>query len=152
MPSNAMKGLTVTVSIVVLFGLFMVLRDDAEREPAKTTAVSPPPGQAPSERSRGDATTNRSDRTQEDEVPVITVKGGQPVGGVQELTFESGAVIRFAVRSDLADEAHLHGYDVSKPVEPGGSETFELPADIEGVFELELEERGVPIAEISVVP
>ena len=83
---------------------------------------------------------------------MVTIKNGQPVGGVQELTFESGADIRFAVRSDVADEAHLHGYDFSKPVEPGVAERFDLPADIEGVFELELEERGVTIAEISVVP
>lgn len=152
MPSNAMKGLTVAMSAVALFGLFLVLREDSEREPAKTTAVSPPAARAPSEGSRADATTSRSDRVREDDVPVVSVKGGQPVGGVRELTFESGAEIRFAVRSDVADEAHLHGYDVSKPVEPGGSGTFELPADIEGVFELELEERGVPIAEISVVP
>ena len=34
----------------------------------------------------------------------------------------------------------------------GGSVTFEFPAEIEGIFELELEERAVPLAELQVNP
>ncbi|MGE0066133.1 MAG: hypothetical protein AB7T48_02165 [Solirubrobacterales bacterium] len=85
-------------------------------------------------------------------VPTIVVRGGEPVGGVAELSFDAGEVVRFKVESDVADELHLHGYDISKPVAAGGSATFEFPADIEGIFELELEERAVPLAELQVNP
>lgn len=85
-------------------------------------------------------------------IPTIVVRGGEPVGGVAELSFDAGEVVRFKVTSDIADELHLHGYDISKPVAAGGSATFEFPADIEGIFELELEERAVPLAELQVNP
>lgn len=85
-------------------------------------------------------------------IPTIVVRGGEPVGGVAELSFDAGDVVRFKVTSDVADELHLHGYDISKPVAAGGSATFEFPAEIEGIFELELEERAVPLAELQVNP
>jgi hypothetical protein len=39
-----------------------------------------------------------------------------------------------------------------KDVEAGGSASFEFTADIEGVFEIELEETKTPIAELTVEP
>lgn len=86
------------------------------------------------------------------DVPVIEVKGGAPVGGVQELTFSSGDQIEFEVSSDAAAEVHVHGYDVAQDVPAGGSTEFSFPADIEGVFEVELEQTATHIAEITVNP
>ena len=71
---------------------------------------------------------------------------------MRELEFESGGEIEVSVSSDAAYEIHLHGYDVSEDVPAGGSAEFSVPADIEGVFEMEIEDTAVPIAEISVVP
>jgi hypothetical protein len=86
------------------------------------------------------------------EVPVIVVKGGGPVGGVRELTYEKGDRIRFKVESDVGDEIHVHGYNLTKDVEAGGSVSFSFPATIEGVFEAELEDRGEQIIELTVNP
>lgn len=86
------------------------------------------------------------------QIPTIVVRGGEPVGGVAELDFDAGEVVRFRVKSDVADELHLHGYDISKPVSAGGSASFEFTADIEGIFELELEERAVQLAELQINP
>jgi len=86
------------------------------------------------------------------EIPTIVIRGGQPVDGVAELTVNQGEEVRFKVKSDVADEVHLHGYDISKEVSAGGSVTFDFPAEIEGIFEVELEERAVPIAELAVEP
>jgi hypothetical protein len=74
------------------------------------------------------------------------------VGGVEELEFDKGDQVRFVVRSDVADEVHVHGYDKTEDVPAGGSVRFSFPADIEGVFEIELEGRGEPIAELRVNP
>lgn len=84
--------------------------------------------------------------------PTIVVRGGEPVGGVAELSFDAGDEIRFRVRSDVSDEVHIHGYDVSEEVAAGSSVSFAFPADIEGIFEVELEQRAVPIAELRVNP
>jgi len=84
--------------------------------------------------------------------PTIVVKNGGPAGGVRELDYTQGEEIRFKVDSDVSDEVHVHGYDVMKDVEAGGSVSFGFPADIEGIFEVELEGRTQQIAEIRVNP
>lgn len=85
-------------------------------------------------------------------MPTIVVKGGQPVGGIRDLRYKKGDRIHFEVRSDVADEIHVHGYDLMKDVAAGGSASFDFPASIEGVFEAELEGRNEQIAEIRVNP
>ena len=85
-------------------------------------------------------------------IPVIRIRGGKPVGGVQKFNYNKGDQIRIKVDSDVGDEVHFHGYDIGKDVKPGGSVTFNLPASIEGVFEMELESRGEQIAEVRVNP
>jgi len=82
----------------------------------------------------------------------IVVRNGDPVGGVQELEYSAGDQVEFTVRSDVADEIHVHGYDLMKDVEAGGSASFSFPADLEGIFEVELEESGTQIAELRVNP
>ena len=85
-------------------------------------------------------------------VPTIEVKNDEPVGGIQELEFDSGEDIRFRVSSDAAEEIHVHGYDIAKEVAAGGSVEFDFPGEIEGIFEVELEELGTQIAELRVNP
>jgi FlaG/FlaF family flagellin (archaellin) len=82
----------------------------------------------------------------------IVVENGEPVGGIQELEYDAGDQIAFRVESDVADEIHVHGYDLMKDVEAGGSVEFAFPAEIEGIFEAELEGRKEQIAEIRVNP
>ncbi|UJA21519.1 hypothetical protein HJD18_15730 [Thermoleophilia bacterium SCSIO 60948] len=86
------------------------------------------------------------------EQPVIELEEGQPVGGVRELAYSPGDTIRFAVDSDVDDEIHFHGYDVSVPVKAGEQSQVVAIATLEGVFEVELEDRVIPIAEVTVSP
>jgi hypothetical protein len=85
-------------------------------------------------------------------VPTIVIRNGEPVGGVKELEYSAGQEIRFEVTSDVADEVHVHGYDLMQDVPAGGTVSFDFPADIEGIFEAELEGRKEQIAEIRVNP
>jgi hypothetical protein len=82
----------------------------------------------------------------------IVVRAGKPVGGVKRLEYEGGERVRLSVRSDVADEVHVHGFDIKKNVRVGASVRFGFPADIEGVFEVELEDRKIEIAELRVKP
>ena len=86
------------------------------------------------------------------EVPTIVVREGEPVGGVQTLEYSAGEEIRFRVSSDAAEEIHVHGYDIAKDVPAGGTVEFAFPAELEGIYEAELEELGVQIAELRVNP
>lgn len=97
--------------------------------------------------SSSDTTSNTSGK-----VPTIVVKHGKPVGGIKDLTYNKGEQIHFIVDSDVSDEIHVHGYDIMKDVEAGGSVSFDFPASIEGVFEAELEGRKEQIIELTVNP
>lgn len=85
-------------------------------------------------------------------VPTIVVRGGEPVGGVEELSYDAGEQVRFAVRSDTADELHIHGYDVERALPAGRTVQVRFPASIEGIFEAELHESGARIAELRIEP
>ena len=105
----------------------------------KTTATTPP------------ATTTTPSATAP-AGPVIRVKGGQPVGGVKDITVKQGDTIRLTVTSDEPQEVHMHGYDVAKEAAPGAPARFVVPATINGVFEVELEKTAVQIAKLTVEP
>jgi hypothetical protein len=80
----------------------------------------------------------------------IVVVDGSPKGGIVRQTVSKGDRVVLVVTSDVADEIHLHGYDVSREVEAGGSVRLPFTATIPGRFEVELEQRGVQIADITV--
>jgi hypothetical protein len=135
MQSRRMGALVAVIAVIAAVLLFVVLRDD-EGGGESTVAE----------------TTTADTTTAESEVATIVVEDGQPVGGVAELEFTKGEAIRFVVESDVDEEVHLHGYDIGKDVSAGGTVQFDVPATIEGVFEVELEQSVVPLAEITVNP
>jgi hypothetical protein len=148
MGSNGTRLAVVALAVGAAVVLFIVL-SGGDDEPSSTTAAT-----------NTTQTTTKEERPEkpkpkpkpEPEVPAIVVRGGEPVGGVQKLEFQSGDRVRFVVRSDQAAVFHLHGYDVEQSVPANGRTEFDLPADIEGVFELEDHETLAQIAEVSVVP
>jgi hypothetical protein len=87
------------------------------------------------------------------QVPTIVVdKNGEPVGGITEITVNTGDEVRFKVKSAVAEEIHVHGYDLMKDVPAGGTVSFSFPAEIEGIFEAELEGHAEQILELRVEP
>jgi heme/copper-type cytochrome/quinol oxidase subunit 2 len=82
----------------------------------------------------------------------IRVVGGRPQGGIQRPKVQQGERVTLVVTSDVADEIHVHGYDVSADAAPGSPARLSFDAEIPGRFEVELEERGVQIAELTVEP
>jgi peptidoglycan hydrolase-like protein with peptidoglycan-binding domain len=80
----------------------------------------------------------------------VVVKGGKPVGGIQRATAKKGQKVAIVVHSDVADEVHVHGYDLHKDVTAGGTVRIVFPATITGVFEAELESRKLQIVEFTV--
>jgi len=83
---------------------------------------------------------------------VVSFRGGKVVGGSQKLSFEKGETARFSIASDVADEIHVHGYDIYKDVPAGGRARFSFKADIEGIFEVELHDRAIEVAQLRVEP
>ena len=147
---NRSLGLAVTaLAVAVAVALFVVLREDDEPANETTTETTAQQTSTTQERQEPNEQTTTT-TTEKPEVPRIVVKGGEPVGGVQELSFEQGEDILFVVESDTEDEVHLHGYDLDVAVGPRKPAIFELRASIPGVFELELHHAVTQIAEITV--
>jgi hypothetical protein len=82
----------------------------------------------------------------------IAVVGGRPQGGIHRPSVKQGRKVLLVVTSDVADEIHLHGYDFSADAGPGKTARIPFNATIPGRFEIELEQRGIQIAELEVRP
>lgn len=96
---------------------------------------------------------DKSSTTDAGTVPTIVVnQNAEPVGGIAELTYHEGDQIHFKVTSAIADEVHLHGYDIMKDVKAGGTVSYDFPATIEGVFEAEMENQKQQIIQLTVEP
>jgi hypothetical protein len=100
--------------------------------------------------SGSDNNSNTNTTTTANEPVVINVVNGKPQGGVTKITVKKNDPVRFKVNSDVSDEIHVHGYDFHKDVEKGGSVSFNFPAKIGGIFDIELESRGEQIASLEV--
>ena len=142
MQSTAARAVLLVVLAAAAVGLFVVLSggDDDDGGSETTTETT--------------ATTGTTTAPPEPEFEVITMKNGEPVGGVQELEYTKGDQIRIEVRLDEPQEdVHIHGYDIEK-LNPSGTVKFDFPADLDGIFELEAHgpSGDVPLAEIVVNP
>ena len=140
-------------AIAVVVVLFVVLAggDDNGGSDNTTSTQSQAAGSTGTAGASG-ATGATGKSESKPQVPTIEVVDGKPQGGIQRLTYTKGDPVKFAVKSDVADEIHVHGYDLKKDVPAGGTVRFSFPASIEGVFEVELEGRAQQIAELRVTP
>jgi hypothetical protein len=149
------KAALIAAGLGLIVSLFVALRsnDDNDGSPATTataattaqTATEAPP--AETAEAPPPATTAAG--------PVelsYTVVGGLPEGGIARDTVELDSDVVVTVTSDVADEVHLHGYDLSADVAPGAPATIRFEANAPGRFEIELENTGVQIAELEVRP
>ena len=88
-------------------------------------------------------------------VQVITVNNGNPVGGVETLTYNKGDQVQLEVRLNTPEEeVHVHGYEREAPAEHSPVR-LSFPANLDGVFEIELhklDHTEAPIAELHVNP
>ena len=145
--------LIVAAGIAVAVVLFFVFRPDGDDD----DSANPPPPPSPT-------TTPTTVQTQPPPPPTtpkpaqsvvqvpIVVRGGTPAGGIRRVTVAKNRTVVLLVRSDVADEVHLHGYDLMRDVEPGVPVRLRFRATIPGRFEAELEDRGLQIADITVKP
>jgi hypothetical protein len=145
MRSPLARGAIALAALAAVVVLFVVLAGgDDDGDGATTQAQTGTGTTGPAERDKPKPAKPAVER--------IVVEGGKPRGGVKRLSFDRGDRVRFVVESDVADEVHVHGYDISKDVPAGGSVRFSFPARLEGVFEVELEGRHEQIAELRVNP
>jgi hypothetical protein len=158
--SSMRKALLAVVAVAVLAVAFALFQPGDDDEPSTTTAEPPATTgeQATVEEPAADGedatgpTATAPAATPEPAATLLSVRGGEPVGGVKTIEVEKGDRIRFTVSSDQSDEVHVHGYDLEKPVGPSAPARFSFTADADGIFEVELHGSGAQIASLEVQP
>ena len=144
-----MRLLIAVAGAVAAIVLFFVLRaeDETSFEPAgpRTTETAATPTTEPT-------VTQPVTPRRVGLLARVEVRGGRPVGGVQRFRVQKGARVVLVVRSDVPDHVHVHGHDLMRDVGPRATARLAFRATLTGRFEVELEERGVPIAELEVRP
>jgi hypothetical protein len=144
MQSRAARLGVLGAAIVAAVVLFIVLQndngDDGDGDGGTTT---------------GATTTTGTVTTTVPTVDVLTVRDGQPVGGVTTLTYDKGDQVRLQVRLNTPEEeVHVHGYEITQPAEQSPVR-LSFPAKIDGIFEIELHKLDgseEQIAELRVNP
>jgi len=145
--------LVAAVSVAAVVVLFVALRPESDNE---NTATGTAATRSTTQTSTLPATTT-APATTAPKPPArtrvtIAVRGGRVIGGIRRVTLPKGARVELFVTTDVADEVHLHGYDRSRDVAPGAPARLLFRATTSGRFEVELEQRQLQIAEITVRP
>jgi hypothetical protein len=84
------------------------------------------------------------------EVRVITASyaGGEVVTAGVRVESALGEQVVLRISSDVAEEVHVHGYDVYADVPAGGSVDIPLTLTLPGSFEVELHGAGRPLFQL----
>jgi hypothetical protein len=136
--SRAQRLAFLAVAVVIAVIAIVVLADSSEDNGGSQGAATPTPTATGAE----------------DETATPTATATPPPllqsGKVAKITAEQDDTVRFRVRSPVAEEVHVHTYDIKKELEPNVTATVSFKADITGIFEIEFEQSGEQIAELRV--
>lgn len=153
--STGIRIALMALAAVILGVGFIVLRPgDDESDSSRTSATATPTATAtPSSTATADApveeatpTPTPSPRPTPDPGPVLTT------AKITKIRVDKGETVRFQARSSKPEEIHVHGYDLSREVQPGKTARMAFKATIDGIFEIEFEHSGTPVAELRVDP
>lgn len=136
-------------ALAALAALAMAACTDTEEPtpaaPATTAPSAPSSSSAPGTTGSVATTATEPVRTIE-----VTFAAGQVVGGARRETVRLGEKVRVRVTSDIADEVHIHTYDVSGAVAPGQPVELTFTASIPGRHEVELEKKDKQLLTLEV--
>jgi hypothetical protein len=148
-------ALLAAVVVIAVVG-FIVLKPDDDDETSSSAGAGTPTTETTATTETGGGKAEKPEKPEQPpSPPIANVRvnaDGQPVGGVRELEFGKGQRVQFVVDSQVEDHVHVHGYDIMRDVAPGKPTKFSFEGDIDGQFEVELEDRAVEIISLRVVP
>ena len=127
-----------------------------------STTAAPPtssstvtvPTTTPASSTTAAATSSTAPTTTDDnaEVPRIKVEDGVKTEGIDTLSVRVGETVRFEVEADVADEVHVHGFDLQFPTVADQEVLIEFEATAAGIFEVELEGLRLHLLDLEVTP
>ena len=131
---NSRAVIFFVTAAVLLTGLFLLLRPLSE--------VTAPGARQPTKPAQATAPV----------LVELVVRGQTLVSGPDTIRLRQGDEITIRVTADVAEEFHLHGYDLKLDLEPGKPAEMNLVADRSGRFEYELEHSRLELGALEVLP
>src|SRR5215210_5648386 len=138
----AMLAIAAIIAVVAVIALGTGGDDEtpaADRRTAQRTATTP-------QTSTDDASDDTAAAPQA--APAPKPKPKPPLltaATARTLTYNKGDTVVFRVRNSSAEEVHVHGYDIARDLPAGKTITLRFTADLEGIYEVELEQSGTPL-------
>ena len=141
---------------VVLVGLFLLLRPTEEPEPGAapgstvtaTPSARPTPTMTPTESPSAPDALEVEIEVEEGRVDVEVE--GRRLPSPATIAVNQGDRVSLRVEADVTDRVHVHGYDLLTELSPDREATITFRANVPGVFEIELEDAGQPLAQLEV--
>ena len=150
--SNAGRLALAAAGIAVAVVLFILLRPSDETAVSETSGANETLPETGGTAPAPTTPTTTVEPEPEGLEPVrISFEGGE-VAGPRRPEFTVGDRVVLIVRADVADHVHVHGYDLMKDVAPGAPARISFRADAPGRFEVELEDRHLPLTQLVVEP
>ncbi|MGV9213794.1 hypothetical protein ACTFTM_18225 [Micromonospora sp. RB23] len=151
-PTVRSAVLLVTGLLTALFATGCGQDDDpsvATPSTAPTSAAAPTTSAAPTPTGGPTPATSPSTSAVDREITVTVAKRRitPPTGRV---TVTKGQSVRITVTSDVADELHVHGYDLGARLPAGTPGSVEFRADKTGLFEVETHETELVLFQLVV--
>jgi FtsP/CotA-like multicopper oxidase with cupredoxin domain len=134
MSRNQRIGLLVAAALVAVVAIVVAVASGGgdDNGSTNTTTQSQSDGTG-----TGTSSTSSTPSAPKPDVFRLQIKGGNPVGGVQDFKVKKGDKVTLIVTADAEDDIHVHGVDIEKPVAPGKPTIFRFTADTEGIFDIE---------------
>ena len=152
MSSQQRFGLIALAAAVAVAAFLIARPSDDEDAPATSAATTPAQTETAAPGESAPAPEATEEEPPAPESVRIRVRGGEPEGGLEEITVAKGATVRLVISADSPYQVHVHGYDLFEDAAPDAPARFTFDADLEGVFEVELEGSHVQVAELRVEP
>ena len=80
----------------------------------------------------------------------LTVAKGKVTGDTGRVKVALGTRVRITVTSDVADEIHVHLYDLTQEISANQPGSIEFVADKPGIIEVELEHAKLPLTHLAI--
>lgn len=147
----ATASLTVSLTVTAAACAVLLAGCGSSSTPVAAPGVPAPTSAGPSETPSPTPTQATSAPASDPVVEIaVTVEGGAVTPAPANVPVPLGSDVLLTVTSDVADQIHVHGYDVEQQVKSGGTATLELTADQPGTFEVETHESELLLLKLVV--
>ena len=157
-PATVLLATTTAFALVACGGDDPEAGSDPTASSPTATSSSPEPSETTSATTSDEPTESPSASPTETDAPRpakvrIGVKAGVATGAPERLPVAVGQTVQIVIKSDVADELHVHGVEQTLALPASEKQTLEFvvpPETVPGLYEVELHTSGLLLFQLEV--